>query len=199
MGMLKTIFKPLIQPMINNRKGRAGESKVNSKLNPLIFGKVEHRQINNLILIDDNGKSHQIDHVEIRQNGIFCIETKNYIGLILGTENQDGWTQVLYNGEKNQFFNPLKQNKSHIYHLSCALEKKYKINSLVVIVLTIYSITFSRYLLIQIFQKKDMKTKNFMKRYLIILLIAMVLTLVSSVSEVYLFPFLLKLIIKLYV
>lgn len=134
MGMLKTIFKPLIQPMINNRKGRAGESKVNSKLNPLIFGKVEHRQINNLILIDDNGKSHQIDHVEIRQNGIFCIETKNYIGLILGTENQDRWTQVLYNGEKNQFFNPLKQNKSHIYHLSCALEKKYKINSLVVMV-----------------------------------------------------------------
>lgn len=73
------------------------------------------------------------------------------------------------------------------------------INSLVIIVLTIYSITFSRYLLIQIFQKKDMKTKNFMKKYLIILLIAVSLTLVSSISEVYLFPFLLKLIIKLYV
>lgn len=73
------------------------------------------------------------------------------------------------------------------------------INSLVIIILTIYSITFSRYLLIQIFQKKDMKTKNFMKKYLIILLIAISLTLVSSISEVYLFPFLLKLIIKLYV
>lgn len=73
------------------------------------------------------------------------------------------------------------------------------INSLVIIILTIYSITFSRYLLIQIFQKKDMKTKNFMKKYLIILLISVVLTLVSSISEVYLFPFLLKLIIKLYV
>lgn len=73
------------------------------------------------------------------------------------------------------------------------------INSLVIIVLTIYSITFSRYLLIQIFQKKDMKTKNFMKKYLIVLLIAISLTLVSSISEVYLFPFLLKLIIKLYV
>lgn len=73
------------------------------------------------------------------------------------------------------------------------------INSLVIIVLTIYSITFSRYLLIQIFQKKDMKTKNFMKKYLIILLIAVALTLVSSISEVYLFPFLLKLIIQLYV
>lgn len=73
------------------------------------------------------------------------------------------------------------------------------INSLVIIILTIYSITFSRYLLIQIFQKKDMKTKNFMKKYLIILLITVALTLVSSISEVYLFPFLLKLIIKLYV
>ena len=73
------------------------------------------------------------------------------------------------------------------------------INSLVIIILTIYSITFSRYLLIQIFQKKDMKTKNFMKKYLIILLISVALTLVSSISEVYLFPFLLKLIIKLYV
>lgn len=73
------------------------------------------------------------------------------------------------------------------------------INSLVIIILTIYSITFSRYLLIQIFQKKDMKTKNFMKKYLIILLIAVALTLISSISEVYLFPFLLKLIIKLYV
>lgn len=73
------------------------------------------------------------------------------------------------------------------------------INSLVIIILTIYSITFSRYLLIQIFQKKDMKTKNFMKKYLIILLIAISLTLISSISEVYLFPFLLKLIIKLYV
>ena len=73
------------------------------------------------------------------------------------------------------------------------------INSLVIIILTIYSITFSRYLLIQIFQKKDMKTKDFMKKYLIILLIAVALTLVSSISEVYLFPFLLKLIIKLYV
>ena len=73
------------------------------------------------------------------------------------------------------------------------------INSLVIIILTIYSITCSRYLLIQIFQKKDMKTKNFMKKYLIILLIAVALTLVSSISEVYLFPFLLKLIIQLYV
>lgn len=73
------------------------------------------------------------------------------------------------------------------------------INALVIIILTIYSVTFSRYLFIQIFQKKDMKTKNFMKKYIIILLLAIGLTLISSLSEVYLFPMLLKLIIKLYV
>jgi len=128
MGLLKEIFKPVI----NKYKGKEGEREVDYKLNPLFFGKVEHRQINNLILIDERGKSHQIDHVEIRENGIFCIETKNYMGLILGGEKQDKWTQCLYGGQKNQFTNPLKQNKSHIYHLSQVLGKGYKINSVVV-------------------------------------------------------------------
>ena len=108
--------------------------KVDSALNPLIFDKVEHKQINNLVLVDSNGKSHQIDHVEIRANGIFCIETKNYAGRIYGSENQEKWTQVLSNGTKNQLVNPLKQNKSHVYHISKALENKYKINSVVVMV-----------------------------------------------------------------
>ena len=70
MGLLKKLVKAVAQPAINNHKGKVGEAKVDSKLNPWIFGKVEHRQINNLILMDDNGKSHQIDHIEIRQNGI---------------------------------------------------------------------------------------------------------------------------------
>lgn len=134
MGLLGKIVKTIAQPAINNHKGKVGEAKVDKKLNPLIFGRVEHKQINNLILLDDNGKSHQIDHVEIRKNGIFCIETKNYIGWIFGGEHQDKWTQTLYTGEKHQFLNPLKQNKSHIYHLSKALGGKYKINSVVVMV-----------------------------------------------------------------
>ena len=134
MGILKDIIKAVAQPSINNAKGKIGESKVNKKLNPLLFGKVEHRQINNLIIMDNMGKTHQIDHIEIRENGIFCIETKNYIGLIYGSENQEKWTQVLYNGEKNQFYNPLKQNKSHIYHLSMVLNRKYRLNSVVVFV-----------------------------------------------------------------
>lgn len=134
MGIFKKLIKAVARPTINNIKGKIGEAKVDSKLNPLIFDKVDHRQINNLILIDEKGRTHQIDHIEIRENGIFCIETKNYIGWIFGSENQEKWTQTLYTGEKNYFYNPLKQNRSHIYHLSKALDKKYRINSLVVMV-----------------------------------------------------------------
>lgn len=133
MGALRKLIKNITKPLINNIKGKSGEFKVNAKLNPLIFGKVEHRQINNLILLDENEKSHQIDHIEIRENGIFCIETKNYKGWIFGSENQDKWVQTLYN-EKHQFTNPLKQNKSHIYYINKVLDKKYKINSVVVMV-----------------------------------------------------------------
>lgn len=128
------LFKNHMQPLRNKIKGKIGEREVSRKLNPLIFGKVEHRLINNLVIKDDNGKTHQIDHIEIRHNGIFCIETKNYIGWINGFDNSQNWVQTLYTGEKNYFFNPLKQNKSHIYHLSQKLDKKYKINSVVVMV-----------------------------------------------------------------
>ena len=134
MGILSKIIKKITKPFVNNIKGKQGEAKVDKILNPLFFGKVNHRQINDLIIIDDRGKSHQIDHIEIRENGIFCIETKNYIGLILGSEKQDTWTQALYNGEKHSFTSPIKQNKSHIYHLNKLLGNKYKINSIIVMV-----------------------------------------------------------------
>lgn len=132
MGLLNKLVKKATRPLRAKAHGAQGERKVDAKLNPLIFGRVEHRQINNLVLVDENNKSHQIDHVEIRHNGIFCIETKNYIGWIFGNENSDKWTQTLYTGEKHQFLNPLKQNKSHCYHISKVLGKGYVINSLVV-------------------------------------------------------------------
>ena len=133
MSFLKKILKNAFKAEINATKGAIGELKVSTKLNPLLFGKVEHRQINNLMLEDENGKTHQIDHIEIRQNGIFCIETKNYSGWIFGSESQQMWTQTLYH-EKHQFPNPIKQNRSHIYHINRVLGGKYKINSVIVMV-----------------------------------------------------------------
>ncbi|MDE5714956.1 MAG: NERD domain-containing protein [Anaeroplasmataceae bacterium] len=134
MSLLKRIIKMAAKPAINKHKGKVGERKVDQVLNPIFWGKFDHHQINDLILMDEQGKSHQIDHIVIANNGIFCIETKNFIGYILGSENQDKWVQCLFNGEKHSFLNPLKQNKSHIYHLNKVLKNQYKINSLVVMV-----------------------------------------------------------------
>lgn len=117
-----------------SRLGEKGESQVDARLNPLLFGKVPHRQVNNVTILDENGYSHQIDHVEIRRNGIFCSETKNYSGWIFGSENQKTWTQVLSGGKKYQFVNPLKQNATHVYQLNKVLKGKYKIFSVVVFV-----------------------------------------------------------------
>ncbi|MEI0530981.1 NERD domain-containing protein [Brachyspira pilosicoli] len=134
MGLLNYFTKKLIPNFLytDSLKGQVGEFEVDSALNPLFFGKAEHRQINNLVIIDSNGKTHQIDHIEIRTNGIFCIETKNYSGLIFGSEKDKKWTQCLRYGERNYFYNPIKQNKSHIFHLKKLLDNKYNIYSLIV-------------------------------------------------------------------
>jgi hypothetical protein len=50
---------------------------------------------------------------------VFVIETKNYSGRIYGQESQQEWTQVLSYGKvKNKIYNPIKQNKTHVYNVS---------------------------------------------------------------------------------
>lgn len=136
MGLLRKAFRKTIRkatrPIRAEINGKKGERMVDSALNPLFFGKVDHRSISNLILVDEKGKSHQIDHVEIRQNGIFCIETKNFTGWVFGDEYSQNWTQTLRNGEKHQFFNPIKQNQSHCYQINKVIGKKYPVNSVIV-------------------------------------------------------------------
>ncbi len=98
--------------------------------------KTNHRLINNLILFDENDNSHQIDHVYISNNGIFCIETKNYKGLIQGRIDDNNWIQIL-NKKKYIIMNPIKQNNSHIIQISNILKchnLNYKVNSLIVMV-----------------------------------------------------------------
>ena len=72
---------------------------------------------------DGNGKYSQIDSLFVCSKGIFVIESKNYYGSIYGNENDYKWRGI---GETKrhyewEFYNPLKQNSSHInaihYHL----------------------------------------------------------------------------------
>ena len=71
------------------------------------------------------------------------------------------------------------------------------INIIVICVLGIYSIMFTKNIFIIIINKKN-RPKLMLKKYFIILLIAIILSFISSLSEVYIFPNLLKLIISLY-
>ncbi|MCD8373013.1 MAG: NERD domain-containing protein [Clostridia bacterium] len=97
-------------------KGKRGEEEVIYTIEHTNQGKFY--LINDIILRDKHGMTHQIDHIAINANGVFVIETKNYSGRIYGRENQAEWTQILaYGNTKNKLKNPVKQNKSHLYCL----------------------------------------------------------------------------------
>ncbi len=68
--------------------------------------------IRNVILPIGNTAT-EIDILMIHEKGVFVFESKNYSGWIFGSEEQNSWTQTLANGDKNAFYNPVKQNKTH--------------------------------------------------------------------------------------
>ena len=102
-------------------KGKLGEKSVAKKLKKL--DKHKYKVINDVILKTSRGTS-QIDHLVVSNYGIFVIETKNYQGWIVGSENTDNWQQIIYN-KKNFFRNPIKQNYGHIK----AIEENLKLNN----------------------------------------------------------------------
>ena len=116
------------------KKGDIGESKVIDTLNLI---NDEQYLINNLILLGDNGVSHQFDHILIRHNGVFVIETKNIYGDISGTIDDSMWTTTIRVRGRNQpkkFPNPIKQNRAHIRYLIKVLGKNIPFISIVVFV-----------------------------------------------------------------
>ncbi len=114
-------------------KGEFGEEVVQE----IIGGTVEGvRAVFNEYILQEKGpgKTSQIDHIVVNARGVFVIETKNYAGQIYGTEKQQQWTQYLPNGTVNHFYNPVKQNATHVYRLRRILPRGTKIFPLVVFV-----------------------------------------------------------------
>ena len=92
------------------------EAAVFSALN--ILPAVNYRSIHNLLLPSYRATTNsQIDHLVVSHYGIFCIETKGYVGWIYGSENNEKWTRTYYS-DKKQFYNPIRQNSSHIRTLN---------------------------------------------------------------------------------
>lgn len=113
--------------------GKQGEKIVIKKSKPRLWE--YQRELHDYTFRSKDGKSRQIDHIIIRSNGIFVVETKNYSGTIYGTENQMQWTQVLgYGREKHKFYNPVKQNATHVSKIREILGKDAPIFSIVVFV-----------------------------------------------------------------
>ena len=115
-----------------NELGRNGEARVRLILSPRVIGNVERRFLYDFFLLDDHGRSHQIDHIEIRHNGIFCLEVKHLQGEVFGDENDTYWRQIYPSGQRKNIPNPLIQNRGHVRRLEEALGHRYKVHSLIV-------------------------------------------------------------------
>lgn len=105
-------------------KGIVGERFVKKQL----LEKLDRRHykiLNNLLLPSRNKLcTTQIDHVVISNYGIFCIETKNFKGIISGDSYEKDWFQKTENSE-NKFPNPVRQNWQHIEALKELLSVSY--------------------------------------------------------------------------
>lgn len=90
----------------------------------------------NCYLPAENGKTSEIDVILIHSSGIFVMESKNYSGWIFGKETDSHWTQTLPNGKgkarKERFYNPVKQNATHIKWLKNIISFPIPIYSIIV-------------------------------------------------------------------
>lgn len=114
-------------------KGKRGERKVAKTLEKYAE-KYNGYVVNDVIIPSPNGGTSQIDHVLFCTLGVVVVETKNYSGRLYGTASQQYWTQVLaYGNTKNKMYNPLLQNKTHIYNLKQIIGGSIEFHSCVVV------------------------------------------------------------------
>lgn len=102
-----------------HNKGEQGEVMLRQHTDLSLAGKGYHALHDLLIPLYES--TTQIDHLYVSRYGIFVVETKNYAGWIYGDAEQKQWTQVLYQ-QKRRFYNPLKQNETHIKALAYLLK-----------------------------------------------------------------------------
>ena len=115
-----------------NWVGRRGEKLTERELNLVrLFGR-SGKVLRNVYVPKENGETSEIDVLFITQKGIFVIESKNYSGWIFGDEQSAYWTASLPNKQKNKFYNPIKQNRTHLKYLGLYLQNAVPLYSIVV-------------------------------------------------------------------
>ena len=128
-GLIDTILDSIFD---ESWVGRRGEKLTERELKLVnLFGR-KGKTLRNLYVPKDNGETSEIDVVYITQKGIFVFESKNYSGWIFGDEKGMYWTVSLPNGQKNRFYNPIKQNRTHLKWLGQFLGNEVPLFSIVV-------------------------------------------------------------------
>ncbi len=113
------LFDDLINTIFDDEwTGRRGEKLTVRELNLVKLLGRKGRTLQNVYLPKNNGETSEIDVMYITQKGIFVFESKNYSGWIFGDEKDQYWTVMLPNKQKNRFYNPIRQNKTHLKWLS---------------------------------------------------------------------------------
>lgn len=110
---------------LNHNKGVRGEYLTFKELEPL--EEYGAKFLFNVYVPKANGETTEIDALMIHQDGIYVIESKNYIGNIYGNPQDNYWShEIPTYGLKNRvekFYNPIKQNNAHIKALSSYLNR----------------------------------------------------------------------------
>lgn len=78
----------------------------------LLLPRNKYKVLHN-IMIEINGRTHQIDHIVVSENGIFVIETKQYNGYITGNKYDEKWVRHCKH-KKYYYENPIRQNYGHV-------------------------------------------------------------------------------------
>lgn len=133
--------KSLLDIAVDKLYDALGGDKLTGKLGELytakelkyvqLFGR-KGRILRNVYVPKDNGETSEIDLLYITQKGIFVFESKNYSGWIFGDEKGQKWTMMLPNKEKHSFYNPVKQNQTHIKWLRNYIGEKIPLFSIIV-------------------------------------------------------------------
>ena len=90
----------------------------------------------NLYIPKSNNETTEIDLLLICSKGLLVFESKNYGGWIFGNEANQNWTQVFPKGRgrshKERFYNPIRQNATHLRHLKRLIGDSFPMRSIIV-------------------------------------------------------------------
>ena len=132
-SVLDLIFDPILNEIFDDAwKGRRGEKLTEKELKMVRFFGRDGKILRNVYIPKGNGQTSEIDVMYITEKGIFVFESKNYSGWIFGYESGQYWTVMLPNKQKNRFYNPIKQNRTHIKWLRSFVGDKIPLFSIIV-------------------------------------------------------------------